>query len=99
MGERSLTACIEEQLEILRPAAHGKLADWYDEGADPRALDVTKHVNGTEVVHQAWGYLMGVADALDVTVLTLLDDHGLSFDRARGFKVDAAKRQRIRKVR
>lgn len=88
MGDRSMEACLIEQLEVLRRAQQisddvgPTLQGWYDDGADVKVLlgantyDVAKAYDVT----YAWGYLEGVADAHDLTVMEMLDEHGLTFD-------------------
>lgn len=97
MGDRSLKACIVEQLEVLRVAAMVSdtagptLQGWYDDGADLSSL--VHHRYRAELnrnVTYAWGYLEGVADALDLTVMSMLEEHGLSFD------ADVARKRKAR---
>ncbi len=73
-----LTDLLASQLDTLALAMPPSLsvAQWYDDGADV-AVFTTPGANTSGLY--AWGYIVGAADALDVTVLTLLDQEGLSF--------------------
>jgi hypothetical protein len=97
MGERSLTECLEEQLRFARDhlrAAEMTVQDFYDSGQDFEAIaDKLDDLQRESLAH-AWGYLEGAADALDLTVLELVEAHGLSFDAPAHHK-----RQLIRKPR
>lgn len=97
MGERSLSTCLSEQLDFARDHLRGAdmtPQDFYDSGQDFEAIaDKLDDVSRESLAH-AWGYLEGAADALDLTVLELLETHGLSLDAPA-----PTKRQRIRKVR
>lgn len=97
MGERSMRACLDEQLHVLREAArlHStcrfSLQQWYDDGADLKGL----HEETVTAITYAWGYLEGAADMADLTVSELLDEYGVTFD----VPLSPGKRQPIRKVR
>lgn len=87
MGERSMNDCVSERLDSIRDAIrhHGTcgytVSDWYDDGALIGELTsgVDDETDRNDTV-EAWGYLTGVADCLDLTVREMLDHYGLSFD-------------------
>ena len=101
MGDRSMETCLAEQLDVLRETVRlngqcgSSLQDWYDDGANVAQLLSwpSQGPDGPRAVIYAWGYLEGAADALGLTVMEMLDAHGLSFDDA------PTKRQKIRKIK
>lgn len=87
MGDRSLQACVQEQLDALHEALRlqgvscGETLDtWYDAGA-PMLVFVGLDDEVFEAAMYAWGYLNGAADHCDVTVREYVDNLGLSFHR------------------
>lgn len=112
MGERTMKACLEEQLDVLRevarthPSCGFSLEAWYDDGAvleQLYSLDDHCDLKGATFplaecckFAYAWGYIEGAADMADLTVRELLDEHGLTFDNN---ALDRGRqRQKIRKV-
>lgn len=69
---RTMRDCLAERLAILATAIPD-LQTWYDDGADLDTLDVPP-----VAVREAYAYLEGAADMADLTVMMLLDEHGLS---------------------
>ena len=91
MGDRAMDACLQEMLDYARDSMTGRdLQTWYDEGC--QGID-PEEMTQLERFTWAWGYLQGVADALDMTVMEMLDAHGLSMEDK-----PATKRQKIRKI-
>lgn len=85
-----MRACLTEQVDAIReslPPGRSFL-DWYDDGADAEAF-MTAGAN----VHAlgAWGYLQGAADALDLTVLELLDEHSVNLTTPRTVRLARTK--------
>lgn len=80
MGDRSMTTCIGEMIQILRDAFPGEsLQIWYDDGFSFEELSWDS-ITAQEAFAHAWGYLQGVADAADVTVLEMLGSFGYTLD-------------------
>lgn len=86
MGDRSMRACLTEQVDAIRDALPlgRSFLDWYDDGADASAF-LTAGAN----VHAlgAWGYLQGAADALDLTVMEMLDEHSVQMTTPRAARL------------
>lgn len=87
MGERSLQACIEAELDVLRDAIRrngqcgSTLQTWYDDGAYIEYLlaGLDADTESHDAVY-AWGYLNGCADHCDMTVMEYIHSLGLSLD-------------------
>lgn len=79
MGEQPLSACVIEQLTLIVSSISYKTTfeDWYWDGCSiAEVIGADAEKLHCEQVALAWGYLRGVADALDLTVYEMLS----SFD-------------------
>jgi hypothetical protein len=88
MGERNIAACLAERLDTVRellacadltPSA---FYEWPDFDVIGDKLDVDQR----ESLANAWGYLTGAADMVDLTVMELLGEHGLSLDEDKVYR-------------
>lgn len=89
MGDRSMKSCLEYHLEFIREhlvhAAGTTPQAFYDGGQDWEALDLDDVVIVESLAH-SWGYLEGAADMADLTIVELLDQHGLQLDEPKAKK-------------
>lgn len=73
-----MRACLSEQVRHILGALPSGMSfdDWYD---DAMPFDAFTFLNDVqrEAVTYARGYLQGAADAVDLTVLTLLQEEGV----------------------
>lgn len=77
-ADRSMRDCLVEQVDhIVNALPDGvTFALWYDDGMPFEIFAFGDNVQ-REAVSFARGYLEGAADALDVTLMTLLDEHSI----------------------
>lgn len=83
MGETSMTECLTTRLRFVRDhlaAADTTVQAFYDDGADFESVADKLDPLALESLANAWGYLQGAADMADLTVLELLETHGLTLD-------------------